>query len=165
MSSPNMRSSMRPSEWRWLPAAQTCAAPARSRPSRNALRAGSSPRPGARSIDPGSACRTDRAPATGESSPVPLLRSRSPAGALFHRLSIELGDIFPVDQMVDERLQIIRPAVAVIDIIGVFPHIDAEDRRCALDQRAFPVRRLRYDDLAVLDREPSPARAELSDAG
>src|SRR3546814_2839676 len=36
-------------------------------------------------------------------------------------------DEFPVDQ-VPERLDILRPRVAVIDVIGVFPHIAGKQR-------------------------------------
>src|ERR1700693_1671246 len=77
----------------------------------------------------------------------------------------QLVDIFPVHQMIDERLQIIRTAVAVIDVIGMLPDIDAEDRCRAMHQRAFAVGRLGYFELAVLHRQPGPARTELAAAG
>src|SRR5450631_4788217 len=43
----------------------------------------------------------------------------------------QLVDIFPVHEMIDKRLQIIRAAVAIIDVIGVLPDVDTEDRRRA----------------------------------
>src|ERR1700681_5087963 len=77
----------------------------------------------------------------------------------------QLVDIFPVDEIIDERLQIIRAAVAIIDVVGMLPDVDAEDRGRAMHQRVFAVRRLGDFELAVLHRQPSPARAELADTG
>src|SRR5579872_758019 len=47
----------------------------------------------------------------------------------------------------------------------MLPDVDAEDRRCAMHQRIFTVRRLGDLELAALDRQPGPARAELAGAG
>src|SRR5579862_3669323 len=47
----------------------------------------------------------------------------------------------------------------------MLPHVAAEDGSAAVHQRILAVRRLRDGELAVLDREPAPARAELGDAG
>src|SRR2546429_2331802 len=80
-------------------------------------------------------------------------------------LAEQLVDIVPVDQIIAERLQIVGTAVAVIDVVGVLPDVAAEDRRGAMDQRAFAVRGLGDFELAVLDRQPAPAGAELADAG
>src|SRR6266481_3299311 len=77
----------------------------------------------------------------------------------------QLVDIFPVHQMIDERLQIIRAAVAIIDVIRVLPDVDAEDRGGAMHQRAFAVGGLGNFELAVLHRQPRPARTKLADAG
>ena len=46
----------------------------------------------------------------------------------------------------------------------MLPHVDAEDRGRAMNERVFAVRGLLDDELAVLDREPGPAGAELADA-
>src|SRR5437867_9467067 len=80
-------------------------------------------------------------------------------------LAEQLVDIVPVDQMIAERLQIVGTAVAVVDVVGVLPDVAAEDRRGAVDQRALAVRGLGDFELAVLDRQPAPAGAELADAG
>src|SRR6266403_2684980 len=80
-------------------------------------------------------------------------------------LAVQLVDIVPVDQAVTERLQIVGTAVAIIDVVGVLPDVAAENRRGAVDQRAFAVRGLGDFELAVLDRQPAPAGAELTDAG
>src|SRR6202022_3116782 len=77
----------------------------------------------------------------------------------------QLVDIFPVDEIIDERLQVIRTAVAIIDVVGMLPDVDAEDRGRAMHQRVFAVRRLGDFELAVLHRQPRPARAELADTG
>jgi acetylornithine deacetylase/succinyl-diaminopimelate desuccinylase-like protein len=81
------------------------------------------------------------------------------------RLRVHLRHIFPVHQVLDERLEIVRAAVAIVDVIGVLPHVAAEDRRAAVHQRAFAIGGLGDADLAVLDGQPGPARAELRDAG
>ena len=39
-----------------------------------------------------------------------------------------LVDLFPIDQAVPERLEILRPRVAVVDVIRVLPHVAAKDR-------------------------------------
>src|SRR3982751_5737166 len=80
-------------------------------------------------------------------------------------LAEQLVDIVPVDQVIAERLQIVGTAVAIVDVVGVLPDVAAEDRRRAMDQRAFAVRGLGDFELAVLDRQPAPAGAELADAG
>src|ERR1700726_2673403 len=77
----------------------------------------------------------------------------------------QLVDIFPVNEVIDKRLQIVRPAIAIIDVIGMLPDVDAEDRRGAMHQRVFAVGRLGDFELAVLHRQPGPAGAELADAG
>src|SRR5262249_48100045 len=81
------------------------------------------------------------------------------------RLCVELGDVIPIDEMIDERLEVVGPPVAIVDVVGVLPHVAAEDRRRALHQWALAVRSLGDDDLAILDGEPAPAGAELRDAG
>src|SRR6266478_8477019 len=67
--------------------------------------------------------------------------------------------------MIDEGLQIVRTAVAIIDVVGMLPDVAAEDRGGAMNQRALAVRRLGDFELAVLDLQPAPAGAELADAG
>src|SRR5579862_5838512 len=47
----------------------------------------------------------------------------------------------------------------------MLPHVAAEDGSAAVHQRVLAVWRLRDGELAVLDREPAPAGAELGDAG
>src|SRR5208283_5209597 len=79
-------------------------------------------------------------------------------------LAEELRDVFPIDQVVDEGLEVVGTAVAVVYVVGVLPDVDAEDRLAAMDERALPVLGLGGFDLAVLQGEPRPARAELGHA-
>src|SRR5689334_12063280 len=76
-------------------------------------------------------------------------------------LTVHLLNVLPVDEIFPERLQIIRPAVAIVDVIGVLPHVAAEDRGGTLHQWALAVWRLVDHELAVLYGNPAPARAEL----
>src|SRR4051794_30411112 len=69
--------------------------------------------------------------------------------------------MFPIDEIVDVSFEIFRPEIAVVDVIAVLPHIDAEDRRGAVHKRIFAVRGLHDLELAVPDRDPRPARTEL----
>src|SRR5215208_8104511 len=81
------------------------------------------------------------------------------------RLGKHLLDMLPIDEIVDEGLEILLPPIAIIDVIGMLPHIAAEDRIGALHQRVFPIGCLGNAELAVLCRDPAPARAELRHAG
>src|SRR3954469_12975239 len=77
------------------------------------------------------------------------------------RLGIHFLDVLPVDEIFEERLEVVRAAVAVVDVIGVLPDVAAEDRLGAVHQRVLAVRRLHDRELAVLDGDPAPARSEL----
>src|SRR6266545_320980 len=68
-------------------------------------------------------------------------------GAGLHGGLVHLGDVIPVHQMVEERLDVVGPPVAVVDVIGVLPHITAQDRRGAMHQWAFAIGGLCHDDL------------------
>ena len=81
------------------------------------------------------------------------------------RRFVQFQHVIPVDQAVDEGLEIFRPGVAVVDVIGMLPHVDAEDRGCAVNERIFAVGGLGDLELAVLDRDPGPAGTELRGAG
>src|ERR1700758_1263594 len=65
--------------------------------------------------------------------------ARMRAARLFHRRVIHLGDVLPIDHMVHESLEVVRPPVAVIDVVGVLPHVAAEDRLAAVHQRVLAV--------------------------
>src|SRR6516164_8850795 len=67
--------------------------------------------------------------------------------------------------MIDERLQVVRAAIAIINVIGMLPDIDAEDGRGAMHQWILAIGGLGDFELAVLHRQPGPARTELTGAG
>src|SRR5690606_34027627 len=81
------------------------------------------------------------------------------------RLAEELVGVVPVHEVVDPGLKIIGPAVAVIDVVRMFPDIAAEDWRRPVYERILAVRRLHHLELAVLHGQPAPARPELADPG
>src|SRR5262245_11297288 len=63
--------------------------------------------------------------------------------------------------MVEPGVEIFRPLVAIVYVVGVLPHIAAKKRPAAVHERILAVRSLGDFELAVLDRQPAPARAEL----
>src|SRR5205807_9032280 len=76
-----------------------------------------------------------------------------------------LLDLVPVDR-VPPRVDVIRAAVLVLEIVGVLPHVEADDRELAFHQRAVLVGGRDDVDLARLVLyQPRPARAEASDGG
>src|SRR6185312_15425657 len=94
-----------------------------------------------------------------------LLNCEGLARALLRFLEQE-GDVVPVHQIVEPGLQVLRTRVAVVDVVAVLPHVDAQQRmRIAVHQRVLAVRRLADLELAVLEAEPGPARPELGGTG
>src|SRR6516164_3219280 len=81
---------------------------------------------------------------------------RLPVSALFHRGLEHLGDIFPVHQMIEKRFQIIRAAIAIVDVVGVFPDVAAQNWFTAVDERVLAVRRFHDGDFAFLDLRQWP---------
>src|SRR5688572_29123004 len=61
---------------------------------------------------------------------------------------------------VPPRPKIIGPAVLVFQVVGVLPHIDAEDRLLAFHQRVVLVRRTGDFELAAVVNHPRPAAAK-----
>ena len=52
-------------------------------------------------------------------------------------LAVEvLGDEVPVDDVLEHGLEEARALVAIVDVIGMLPHIEREQRRHAMDDRA-----------------------------
>src|SRR5215210_3980069 len=69
--------------------------------------------------------------------------------------------MLPIHQIVEPGLEIFRPEIPVVDVIGMLPDVAAEQGPAAMRQRVLAVRSLGDRKLAVLQREPAPARAEL----
>ena len=68
---------------------------------------------------------------------LPLLRLKSPprkgravqlSGSESSGFREHLLDMLPIDEIVDEGFEIFRARIAVVDVVAVLPHIDAEDR-------------------------------------
>jgi len=85
-----------------------------------------------------------------------------PPGLLLGGL-VELGDLRPVDD-VPEVLHVLGAPVLVLEVVGVLPDVEGEDRNVALRQRRVLVGQVVDGQLLLrVDDEPSPARAELTD--
>ena len=113
-------------------------------------------RPGARPPRPPAATDLDRE-----------ARRRAPAGLTRGQFASgreALRDAVPVDD-VPARVEVVRAAVLVLEVVGVLPDVDAEQRRLAgRDGVVLIGRRDDGEAVGVLD-EPGPAGAELVDAG
>jgi len=97
-----------------------------------------------------------------------LLRHRL-GRVLPHRAPREvLGGEVPVEVLVDHRLEVVGPLVLVIEVVGVLPHVDRQQRnevavRPRVRQRVAVVGFLDRQ-LAALFGEPDPAAGEVPGA-
>src|SRR5258707_728276 len=84
-----------------------------------------------------------------------------PAGALLGSLAlagllqIALGEL-PIGDLLEEGRHVVRPPVLIIQIVGMLPHVEREERRLAIDQRRIGVGGGGDLQLAIRQREPSP---------
>src|SRR5712692_4497177 len=83
---------------------------------------------------------------------------------LFLGLGVVLGDGVPVDD-VPPGLDIVGPAVLILQVVGVLPDVQAHYRLAAGHDGIVLVRGGFDDELAVLDVQPGPARAEARGRG
>src|SRR5690606_21037423 len=72
-----------------------------------------------------------------------------------------LVDEIPVDEVLDHRGHEVGTPVAVIDVVGMLPHVDGEKRSLAFGQGIFGVRGIHNRELAAVQHQPGPAAAEL----
>src|SRR6266581_4472849 len=80
-------------------------------------------------------------------------------------LLVALGDGLPVDR-VEPRRHVVRALVLVLQVVGVLPHVDAEDGRQAVHVGAVLVGVALERELAArVGGKPSPAAPELADRG
>src|SRR6185436_1485628 len=63
------------------------------------------------------------------------------------------------------RADVVGPAVLVLQVIRVFPHVEPKDGRLAFHQRVVLVRRTGDRELGAVLEQPHPAAAETSGAG
>ncbi len=76
------------------------------------------------------------------------------------------GDEVPVDQMVEEGFDELRAQVAVVDVGGVFPDVDAEQGLVAGGQRGAGSAHVDDVERTVgLFHQPGPAGTEVADGG
>src|SRR6478672_3357781 len=74
-----------------------------------------------------------------------------------------LRDLVPVDH-VPPRLEVVRALVLVLEVVGVLPHVDPDQRRLSRGDRRVLVGRARHGELGAVVHQPGPAAAELPDA-
>src|SRR3954469_1312991 len=70
----------------------------------------------------------------------------------------------PVNR-VPPRGEIVRPAILVLQVVGVFPHIHTEDDLLPFHDRLILVCRALDAELSAVINEPCPAAAEARHAG
>src|SRR5512144_268339 len=57
----------------------------------------------------------------------------------------------PVEQLVDQRVHVIVTPVLVIEVVGMLPHVDREERNLPSRERHLGVRRGGHLELAAVD--------------
>jgi hypothetical protein len=65
------------------------------------------------------------------------MRTCNGANTLFCGCLVAFRDIVPIHEIVDEGLEIVGPAIAVVYVISMLPDIDGQNRHRPLDQRIF----------------------------
>src|SRR5215813_1934868 len=71
-------------------------------------------------------------------------------------------DLFPIDD-VPPRVDVVRAAVLVLQIVRMLPDVEAEDRLLAVHHRIVLVRRALDCDLPAVVHDPCPPAAEPPD--
>ena len=75
-----------------------------------------------------------------------------------------LFDLRPVDH-VPPGSDVIRPTILVLEIVGMLPHVAAENRGLAAHERGVLVGRALDGDGAAISGQPGPPAAETAGAG
>jgi hypothetical protein len=68
---------------------------------------------------------------------------------------------FPIDEMIEERLHEVRPAVLEIEIVGVLPDVTANEGCLSQRNRVDGVRGFYDRELSMIEDKPHPPAAEL----
>src|SRR5690606_39108174 len=71
----------------------------------------------------------------------------------------------PIDEMLKEGSDVVRATILVVEIIGMLPHVDREERYLPVRDRRIRIGRLGYAELVAFQDEPRPTAAELSHRG
>src|SRR4051794_29616199 len=74
-----------------------------------------------------------------------------------------LPDLVPVDD-VPPGVEVLRAPVLVLEVVGVLPHVVAEQHRVPLGDRRVLVRGARHAEPRAVVDQPRPAGAEAVDA-
>ena len=67
----------------------------------------------------------------------------------------------PIDQLVEYSVDIIHATVLVIKVVGMFPHVDSQERLYSLGQWQIRVARLDHFELVAILHQPRPATTKL----
>src|SRR5205085_9000869 len=97
----------------------------------------------------------------------PVLRAGNGLGfASAARVAEAAGDLVPVDD-VPPGGEVVGPPVLVLEVVGVLPHVDPEERHVVvgLEDRAVLVRSRVHGEPGAVPDEPAPAGAEALHAG
>src|SRR5262245_20894491 len=100
----------------------------------------------------------------GEKRPLSLAGKGLGVRLLLQRHLVAFAHLIPVDH-VPPGLEVVGAAVLVVEVVGVLPDIDAEDRELALHERAILVGGAEDLEMPAIDDEPAPAAAEALGAG
>jgi hypothetical protein len=90
---------------------------------------------------------------------MPRLRCRP---SLRGRRQVARGEI-PVGELLEEGRHVVGPPVLIVEVIGVLPHVDGEQRDLAVDDRRVGIAGRADLELVVGEAKPGPAAAELAD--
>src|SRR4051794_14987108 len=94
--------------------------------------------------------------ATPPTTSAPTAPSSARWGGIGDARALQLGaDLAPVHHVPPGR-DIVRPPVLVLQIVGVLPDIEAEDRLLAVHERVVLVRRAHDRQLAAVADQPGP---------
>lgn len=78
---------------------------------------------------------------------------------------VSTGHGFPIDEIGRERIDVLRSEIAIVDIVGVLPHVAGQQRSVALGQQRVGIPGLGHGKLIAIEHRPGPAAAELCDTG
>src|ERR671910_129044 len=70
------------------------------------------------------------------------------------------GGELPVDQVLEPGLDVCRPGVLEVEVVGVLPDVEREQRGLAVLERQVGVLGLEYLEAVFAPRQPGPTRAE-----
>src|SRR5260221_8598343 len=84
------------------------------------------------------------------------VRQRAPTA------QVATGEI-PVDQMLDDRVGVVGTTILVVEIVGMLPHVDREQRGLPIDKRCVGVCGPGHLECIAVEHQPGPAAAKLPD--